>query len=64
MGQVTLAPHRVRRSAGVRRSLAEKQEIIHPVEDSALPMGRTLEELDVPRSSLHRWSRQYQQEGQ
>ena len=39
-------------SAGVRRSPAEKQELINLVEHSALPIGRTLAELDVPRSSF------------
>ena len=37
------------------RSQAEKMEIIHLVEHSDLPITRTLEELDVPRSSFHRW---------
>ncbi len=36
----------------MRRSPAEKQEIIH------------LDELDMPRSSFYRWYRQYQQDGQ
>lgn len=48
----------------MRRSPAEKREIIHLVEHSALPVGRTLDELDVPRSSFYRWYRQYQQDGQ
>ena len=42
----------------MRRSPAEKQEIIHLVEHSALPVGRTLDELDVPRSNFYRWYRQ------
>ena len=46
------------------RSPAEKREIIHLVEHSALPVGRTLDELDVPRSSHYRWYRQHQQDGQ
>jgi hypothetical protein len=36
----------------MRRSAAEKREIIHLVEHSALPVQRTLEELDVPSSSF------------
>jgi len=64
VGQVALAQHCVRCSAGVQRSPAEKQEIIHLVEHSALPVGRTLNELDVPRSSFYRWYRRYQQDGQ
>jgi hypothetical protein len=38
----------------MRRSAAEKREIIHMVEHCALPVGRTLAELDVPRSSFYR----------
>ena len=34
------------------------------VEHSALPVGRTLAELDVPRSSFYRWYQQYQREGE
>ena len=48
----------------MRRSAAEKREIIHLVEHSALPVGRTLNERDVSRSSFYRWCRQYQQGGQ
>jgi len=48
----------------MRRSPAEKREIIDLVEHSALPVGRTLAELDVPRSSFYRWYQQYQQEGE
>jgi transposase len=55
----------------IRRSPAEKREIIDLVEHSALPIGRILAELDVPRSSFSRkdtgtvcrWYQQYQQEG-
>jgi len=54
VGRVTRAPHCVLCSAGVRRSLAERQEIIHMVERSALPVGRTLDEPDVPHSSYSR----------
>ena len=48
----------------MRRSPAEKREIIDLVEHSALPVGRALAELDVPRSSFYRWYQQYQQEGE
>jgi len=48
----------------MRRSPAEKREIIDLVEHSALPVGRTLAELDVPRSSFYRWYHQYQPEGE
>ncbi len=47
----------------IRRSAAEKREIINRVEHSALPIVRSLAELDVPRSSFYRWYQQYQQEG-
>ena len=36
----------------MRYSQAEKMEIIRLVEDSDLPVKRTLEELEVPRSSF------------
>jgi transposase-like protein len=39
----------------IRRSQEEKMEIIHLVEHSSLPIGKTLEELDVPRSTFYRW---------
>lgn len=35
-----------------RVSPAEKLEIIRIVEDSALPVKQTLEELDIPRSTF------------
>jgi hypothetical protein len=55
---MTLAPHCVLCSAGVRRSPAEKREIIDLVEHSALSIGRILAELAVPRSSFCRWYQQ------
>lgn len=47
----------------MRRAQAEKMEIIHLVEHSDLPITRTLEELDVPRSSFYRWYQKYQEDG-
>ena len=47
----------------MRRSQAEKIEIIHLVESSDLPITRTLEELDVPRSTFYRWYQKYQEDG-
>lgn len=38
----------------IRRDEAEKMEIIHLVEHSNLSVKRTLEELDVPRSTFYR----------
>lgn len=43
----------------MRYSAAEKMEIIRLVEASVLPVKRTLEELDVPRSSFYRWYKAY-----
>ncbi len=47
----------------MRRSQAEKIEIIHLVEHSELSISRTLDELDVPRSTFYRWYQRYQEEG-
>jgi putative transposase len=47
----------------IRRDEMEKSEIIHLVEHSALPVKRTLEELQVPRSTFYRWYQRYQAEG-
>jgi transposase-like protein len=46
----------------MRRSQAEKREIIHLVEHSELPMRGTLDELNVPRSTFYRWYQLYQEE--
>lgn len=42
---------------------AEKMEIIRTVESSELSVKRTLEELDVNRSSFYAWYKQYAAEG-
>jgi putative transposase len=47
----------------IRRSEAEKREIIHIVEHSALSVKKSLEELQVPRSTFYRWYKQYLEEG-
>jgi transposase-like protein len=47
----------------IRRSQEEKMEIIHLVEHSSLSIRKTLEELDVPRSTFDRWYTKYQEEG-
>jgi transposase-like protein len=54
-----------RRGTGrsVRYTQAEKMEVIGLVEGSSLPVKRTLEELDVPRSSFYRWYAAYTREG-
>ena len=47
----------------VHRSPEEKLEIIQIVEHSDLSIKKTLEELDVPRSSFYRWYLRYQEHG-
>jgi putative transposase len=47
----------------MRYSAAEKREIIHLVEHSDLSVKRTLEELNVPRSSFYRWYQQFAEDG-
>lgn len=47
----------------MRYSQSEKLEIIRLVEESILPVKRTLEELDVPRSTFYDWYRRYASEG-
>jgi len=47
----------------IRRDETEKSEIIHIVEHSALPVKKTLDELQVPRSTFYRWYKLYQEEG-
>ena len=44
-------------------SAAEKLEVIRLVEESELPVKRTLAELGVSRSSFYRWYRQYLDDG-
>ncbi|MBE0676953.1 MAG: helix-turn-helix domain-containing protein, partial [Bacteroidales bacterium] len=47
----------------IRYTSEEKQEIIHLVEHSDLSIKRTLEELEVPRSTFYSWYQRYQDEG-
>jgi transposase InsO family protein len=47
----------------MRYSQAEKMEIIRLVEGSALPVRRTLRELDIPHSTFYRWYKLYLEEG-
>jgi putative transposase len=47
----------------MRYSQAEKMEIIRMVEASEIGVKRTLEELQVNRSSFYEWYRRYRQEG-
>ena len=48
----------------IRRDEAEKREIIHLVEHSALSVKKTLDELQVPRSTFYRWYKQYLEDGE
>ena len=48
----------------IRRSQAEKREIIQLVEHSALSVKKTLDELQVPRSTFYRWYKHYLAEGE
>ena len=43
----------------MRYSQSEKMEIIRLVEESDLPVKRTLDELDVAKSTFYSWYRQY-----
>lgn len=47
----------------MRYTQAEKMEIIRTVENSELGVKRTLDELDVNRSSFYEWYRRYEAEG-
>jgi putative transposase len=47
----------------MRYNQAEKMEIIKLVEQSALPVRRTLEQLDINRSTFYKWYRCYLEDG-
>ena len=47
----------------MRYSQSEKAEIIRTVEGSELSVKRTLEKLDVPRSTFYNWYNRYLDEG-
>jgi len=46
-----------------RYAQAEKLEIIRLVEQSELPVKRTLQQLNVPRSTFYDWYRRYREAG-
>jgi putative transposase len=48
----------------IRTSEAEKREIIHLVEHSTLSVKKTLDELQVPRSTFYRWYKHYLEAGE
>ena len=47
----------------MRYSQPERMQIIRLVEESELPITRTLQELEVPRSTFYRWYQRYQEGG-
>ena len=47
----------------MRRTAAEKHELIRLVEDSKLPVRQTLRELRLNRSTFYRWYHRYLQHG-
>lgn len=47
----------------MRYTQSEKLEIIRLVEESDLPVTKTLEELDVAKSTFYRWYSRYKKEG-
>ena len=47
----------------MRYPASEKLEIIRLVEQSHLPIGRTLEQLGIPRATFYRWYDRYQAAG-
>lgn len=47
----------------IRYGPEEKMEIIHLVEHSNLSVKKTLEELQVPRSTFYSWYQRYQEQG-
>ena len=47
----------------MKYSQSEKMEIIRMVEESNLSVKRTLEEMDVPRSSFYSWYKRYLDSG-
>ena len=47
----------------MRYPASEKLEIIRLVEESALPVRRTLEKIGIPRATFYRWYDLYQAGG-
>ena len=54
----------MKRSPQLRHSAAEKREVIHLVEHSALPVRRTLEALGLAPSTFYRWYAHFQEDGE
>jgi len=53
----------VRINRYMKYSQSEKMEIIRMVEGSNLSVKKTLEQMDVPRSSFYVWYKRYQEDG-
>ena len=47
----------------MKYSQPEKMEVIRMVEDSNLRVRRTLQQLDIPRSTFYEWYKRYQEAG-
>jgi transposase-like protein len=47
----------------MRYRAAEKLEIIHLVEQSSLPVRRTLAQLGISRATFYRWYQRYRARG-
>lgn len=47
----------------MRYAPSEKLEIIRTVEDSSLGIGRTLQQIGIPRATFYRWYERYQTAG-
>ena len=47
----------------MRYKASEKREIIDLVENSALPVRRTLDQLGIPKSTFYGWYERYREGG-
>ena len=54
----------MKRPPQLHHSPDEKRELIHLVEHSSLPVGRTLEALGLAPSTFYRWYAQFQEDGE
>ena len=54
----------MKRAPQLRHTAAEKRELIHLVEHSALPQRRALEALGLAPSTFYRWYAQFQEDGE
>ena len=47
----------------MKYSQSEKMEIIRMVEDSNLSVRKTLQQMDISRSTFYQWHKRYQKHG-